>query len=325
MTGAVVRYEEPQPRREVTANAWVDLVQPAADLAAMIAATDFVPVEMRNKTAAIAACVLYGAEVGIGPMQSLAKVDIVKGRPAPRAELARALALSAGHEIWVEEQTNTRCKVAGRRRGSQQMQSVTWTMDDVRKAGISNGAYAKYPRQMLFARASAELVRMLCPDVLGGIGLFAEEAADADDVAAAGPVAPVAPVVEETPSAAKRKRKPMVPAQEPPTPPAVEPVEDDALPPLPGELDDVDGITAAQLRALHAALTAAGITDRDDRLAFATAVVGRPVDSSKALGRDEASAVIDAAADVEHGRLHVTRTDHGEWLLERVDDEEDGR
>jgi hypothetical protein len=37
---------------------------------------------------------------------------------------------------------------------------------------------------MLLARASAELVRMMCPDVLGGIAMFAEEveAGDAEGV-----------------------------------------------------------------------------------------------------------------------------------------------
>jgi hypothetical protein len=50
-------------------------------------------------------------------------------------------------------------------------------MDDAKKAGIAgNPSYAKYPRQMLLARASAELVRQMCPEVLGGITVFAEEA-----------------------------------------------------------------------------------------------------------------------------------------------------
>ena len=159
--------------------AWL-LVAQAADLAQQIAGTEFVPEAMRNNPAAVAACMLYGAEIGIGPMQSLAKIDIVKGRPAPRAELARALALAAGHEVWIPEgeQTNTRCTVKGRRRGTSNVFSTTWTMDDVRKAGIHGHMYAKYPRQMLLARASAELVRMMAPDCLGGIAYFAEELAD---------------------------------------------------------------------------------------------------------------------------------------------------
>ena len=69
----------------------------------------------------------------------------------------------------------------GKRRNATHIFRVQWTMDDAKRAGIAgNPAYAKYPRQMLMARASAELVRQMCPEVLGGITLFAEEAVDID-------------------------------------------------------------------------------------------------------------------------------------------------
>ncbi len=188
-------------------NRWVDLVAPAAELATRIANTEFVPNEMRGKIATVTACLLYGAEIGIGPMQSLARIDIVKGRPAPRAELARALALAAGHEIWVEEQTNTKCTVVGKRRGSDREQRVTWSLDDVKKAGIVNPAYSKFPRQMLLARASAELVRAMCPDVLGGIGQFAEEVEGNEGEAGA----PNATSPATAPAAGNRRQRPAAP------------------------------------------------------------------------------------------------------------------
>ena len=131
----LVAYEP--PTRASTTNAWVNLIEPAAELARQIAGTDFVPVEMRNKPAAVAACVMYGAEIGIGPMTALSKVDIIKGRPMPKAELGRALMMAAGHVFWVDESTNTRVKVSGHRKGqSERVMSVTWTMDDVKKAQI---------------------------------------------------------------------------------------------------------------------------------------------------------------------------------------------
>ena len=102
--------------------------------------------------------------------------------------------------------TNTKVTVSGRRRGSQNVQTVTWTMDDAKKAGIAgNPNYAKYPRQMLLARASAELVRAMCPDVLGGITSFAEEAADLPDD---GPTFTTATIVtdEEKPKTTRRRR-----------------------------------------------------------------------------------------------------------------------
>ena len=56
----------------------------------------------------------------------------------------------------------------------------------------------------------------------------------------------------------------------------------------------LDPITRPQLAALHAALNGAGITERDEALAYYAATIGRPVESSKDLTRDEASKVIDA-------------------------------
>ena len=273
---SIVEYAPPTAIE--SGNRWVDLVAPAAQLAAQIANTDFVPAEMRNKPAAVTACILYGAEIGIGPMQSLAKVDIVKGRPAPRAELARALALAAGHEVRVEESTNTKVTVAGRRSGSDFWQRVTWTMDDVKKAGIVNQAYSKYPRQMLLARASAELVRAMCPDVLGGIGQFAEEIDGGEQSTT------VEPTVAVVASAGKRQRRPLQGA----LPPA-------DLPPLPTDeaVDDREAITDPQKRKLMACFNDLGVTERDVRLTMTSAEVGRPVASANELTKDEAAKVID--------------------------------
>lgn len=287
-----------------TGNQWMDLVGPAAELARMIAATEFVPAEMRNKPAAVTACILYGAEIGIGPMQSLAKVDIVKGRPAPRAELARALALAAGHEVWVEESTNTRVSVAGRRRGSDHVQKVTWTLDDVKKAGISNAAYGKFPRQMLLARASAELVRAMCPDALGGITMFAEEveAADNADTPATAAAEPV--------KATTRRRN----APEP-----VAAIEAAPAPPLPDE----DGATEAQIKRMIVGFNAQSIRDRTDRLQVIAAVIGRTVESSKDCTKDEAGRVIDALDQIAIGTLELQYVD-GIITVARAESADDG-
>ena len=95
--------------------AWLTLQNPALELANAIAATDFVPTTLRGNPAAITAAILYGDEVGLGPMQSLAKIAVINGRPTLAAETQRALILQAGHDIWIEDSTNTKCTVAGRR------------------------------------------------------------------------------------------------------------------------------------------------------------------------------------------------------------------
>lgn len=283
------------------ANVWIDLVAPAADLARTIAGTDFVPQEMKNKPAAITACILFGAELGLGPMQALAKIDVVKGRPAPRAELARALALAAGHDLWVEETTNTRVKVSGCRKNSEHIQSVTWTLDDVKKAGIANGAYAKYPRQMLLARASAELVRMMCPEVLGGIGMVAEEISDGDT----SPIVAAESDTSEPVKATTRRRREPAP---------VTPVAAAELPELPDDTAGTEqptGPTDAQMRKLQVSFNDNGFHDRDERLKLTKAVIRRDITTSKELTKTEVSNLIDFLERLNRGDAAVTVDEDG--------------
>jgi len=287
----------PQPGSQ-----WVALLAPAAELAGQIAGTDFVPTAMRNKPAAVAAAILYGAEIGIGPMQALAKIDIVEGRPAPRAELARALALAAGHDVWVEAQSNTSVTVCGRRRGSTQVQTSTWTLDDAKKAGLAGRAnYQKYPRQMLLARASAELVRMAFPDVLGGIAYFAEEL-DGD-----GPDVPV--VQATTAPAPKGNKRKLVPVAEP------VPVADAEEIPEAEIVEDDTTVMSGPQKRMMLALFGDLALEREDRLKLTSAVVGRDIGSANGLTRDEASKVIDALNGITEGPVSISFTETGAMTL----------
>ena len=302
---ALERYEAPT----TAPSKWVDLVTPAADLAQRIANTDFVPAAMHGKAPVVAACIMFGDELGIGPMQSLAKIDVIDGRPAPKAELARALVYAAGHDMWVEESTNTKCTIGGRRRGSDKTMTVTWTMDDAKRAGLDGKQnWRKWPRAMLLARASAELARAAFPDCLGGIGLFLEEAED--DTQTAPAPAPV-PVAATTAPKSTRTRKLEV------APPAEIAAAPDDLPPLPDELDqdppsealfdEINGtgpklITDPQLKKLATMFGKLGITTRDDRITFCRLVTGRTLVSSKDMTIEEASRVIDRLGDVEADR-----------------------
>ena len=178
---SVVPYTLPA---EPGSRQWVELMQPAIELAKAVAGTDFVPKQMRNNPAAITAAVLYGDEVGLGPMQSLARISVIDGRPSLAAEAQRALILAAGHELWIEESTVTRCTVAGRRRDSDQTSRVTWTMDDAKRANLAGKQnWRQYPRQMLLARGSAELARAVFADAIGG--MIATEELEGDDTPAA--------------------------------------------------------------------------------------------------------------------------------------------
>lgn len=210
---------------------WIEVMAPAIELAQHVVNTEFVPKALRGNGAGIVAAILYGDELGLGPMQSLAKIAVVDGRPTLFAEAQRALILAAGHEIWVEEATTSKVTVSGRRSGSDRTSSITWTLDDAKRAGIAGKpSWRSYPRQMLTARATAELARVIFADVIGGLAAT-EEIDDVDPLSDS----PIEPVKASRPSS-RRKRKDVAAPAEASEPPA-SPAEPEA-PPLPDESAD---------------------------------------------------------------------------------------
>jgi len=101
--------------------------------------------------------------------------------------------------MWVVEASNTKVTIAGRRSNSDNVSTVTWTMDDAKRAGLAGRQnWRTYPRQMLTARATAELARLIFADAVGGLLATEEvEEGDAVDVETG----------ELTATTSKRKRK----------------------------------------------------------------------------------------------------------------------
>ena len=303
-------------------------VEAIASLAVRIAATGFVPDHYRDKPDEITAVILWGEEIGLQPMQSLRSVIMVHGNPSLKAETMRALVLGSGRgELVYRESTGARCTVAGRRAGSEQWHVVTWDTAMARAARLSGDNWARYPRAMLKARATAELCRDLFADLIGGLSAV-EELDDAGQ--------------PQQPQSTRRVRRTQTPASTPrPTTPthlgteeadvlagpndAPQPlstaVDEDAtqvqaatsMPadPAPGEADN-DAAPAwpyspplggAQRNLLMRLWGRLSISDRDERLALTSVIVGRTVNSTNELTAQEASDlidVLDSAVRSEH-------------------------
>lgn len=282
---------------ENSKRSWVALMKPAADLANAIAGTDFVPARIRQNPGAIAACVLYGDEVGLGPMQSLAKISVIEGTPSLAAEAMRALILAAGHELWFEEQTVSRVTIVGRRRESQQQTKVTWTLDDARRAGLAGRAnWRTYPRHMLAARATSELAGLIFADVIGGLR-STEELEEGDE---ASMPAGASGEPRRGNDQKRRRERPSPRMAAAPRPEGTSSgeglkVEQRELPPLPGEAGYEPGSdepTEAQRRALHAEFRSRGL-DRDQRLAWVGHFLGREISSFNDLTAREHSRLLE--------------------------------
>src|SRR5690606_31794716 len=139
------------------------------------------PQGVRTPEAAVA-IILKGRELGIPPMQALSHIHVINGKPTLSAELMLAMVMKAGHEVWIVETTSERCAIAGKRRGSGREQSLTFTLEDAQRAGVTtNQTWKKYPDAMLRARAISAFCRMFAPDVLMGVSYTPEElGADVD-------------------------------------------------------------------------------------------------------------------------------------------------
>lgn len=300
---------------------WAPKLQSAAATAREICQTEFVPAALRGKAAAVTAAILAGSEMGLGPMTSLMHIHMIDGRPSLSSEMQRGLVLGLGHHLRYREMTTTRCVVDGQRRGETDWTTVTWTIDDAKRAGLDGKQnWRKYPRRMLAARATGELCRMLFADALAGMPFSAEELEDEADDTAAGTGEPAAN--GRAPAArTARRRQAAGPADRPtraapaaaseptggPAPAATAPAAD--LPPLPGEdvadaagedENDIDkdapgSVSRPQLTKLGAIFTEYGFkaAERQQRLTVASQITGRELESSSDLSLNEACTLID--------------------------------
>ena len=148
-----------------------------------------VPTNLRNKPGEVLAVVMYGAELGIGPMQALQQINFIEGKPSTSPELMRALIRKAGHRLSIT-QTNEECVIVGERGDNGESGETSFTITDAVQAGLcrivdgrvqarSSSGHAlpweKYTRDMLLARATSRIARMMFSDVVAGMSYTPEE------------------------------------------------------------------------------------------------------------------------------------------------------
>jgi hypothetical protein len=302
----------PQPSQVQRLAEWAQAAQAAYSVAEDLVRTSFVPEQFKGKAHEATAAILAGSEVGLSPMASLRSFSIIQGTAAPNAITQRAVLQSVGHSVWLVDADDSRAIVRGQRKGSEQVQESTWTIERARSMGLTGKKnWKEQPKAMLIARATAECCRLVAADALLGMPYSSEELGDGGAPLQA--TAEVMPT-EEPKRTARRKTPParQAPANTRPAP--AETVQDG--PPLPGEEDeptdtpranaidelneprtyDDDGnklITKAQLTKLAIELKEAGLTDRSRGLAFMSVLTGREIRTSKELTVEEASNVID--------------------------------
>lgn len=260
--------------------AWASSLFAAKQIADALCQTTFAPAHFRGKPDDGAAAIMFGDEIGLSPTQALRSIYVISGTPSLYARQMVAIVMHHGHEVWTEEKSDTKVTVSGRRRGSSHVHTETWTTARAAKAGYTNNKkYTSDPQAMLYARAAADICRQVAPDALAGLAYTVEELEINDQ--------PTTTTRRTTPTTTAKRAAPAMPE------PDLEPETLTADEPIPADDPDLIDPRGKQMKALQAGMKDAGKGDRDDALAFLSAVLGRPVESSKTLTRAEAGKVLD--------------------------------
>jgi hypothetical protein len=273
-----------------------------------IANTIFIPSAFRGKPESVFAAILYGSELGLGPMQALSSIHVIEGKPSMSPELMRALVARAGHRLDVKLASNDKVVLWGKRADNDSEATVEWSMKDAQQAGLAGrGAWKTYPRAMLLARATSEICRMIFADVVAGLSYTPEEASSIAGVEWTDtPVDPVqnAPVLTAAPPTTAPNAEPqnvVVEAdwvEDPPYEPTIDWTEE-----FPGaEIQDAVVVeqpvvkstvaTAPQIGKIRVLLREWGV-NAEEALSLASMQLNREITSLGTISKSEASAFID--------------------------------
>lgn len=301
--GAVEQYRQQQgpgnglamPAQFAPANdsfsVWIDNARQLAPIADSLARTSFVPKPFQGKPAEVVAAILAGQEMGFSPMASLRMIDVIEGKPGMSAIGLRALVQSHGHDIWTVESNSSRAIVKGRRKGSAREETSTWTIDRAKQLELTGKSnWKKQPTNMLLARATSEVARLVAADVIAGMPYSSEELADGFD----GDTPEVG--TDATPEAApvKRtvKRKPLERMES--AEPAPEPVGTPAASPAPASESEPEKMSANQRGRMFALFAEKGIASPAAQRQYVAEVLGREIESRGGLSPADADEVIAA-------------------------------
>lgn len=283
----LVTYQTPSapdiatPDRPMRLVEWASEARAAHALAESLCQTPFAG-QFRGDPLGGTAAILKGAEVGLTPVTALGAFDLIQGVVAPKAITLRALVQAHGHTVWIESSTPTECVAKAKRRGESVTHESRWTMKRAQAMNLTNKPnWKNQPEAMLMARATSEVCRMVAADVILGIGYSAEEVEDNQP-------APTVTITRTEAPPTKARRKPVA---------APEPEE----PPLkPESTPAAEARSEAQMRKLWATAKDVGMDEAGFR-AWITDCLGREVESTKTLTRDEAARLIDALEQTQQG------------------------
>lgn len=130
------------------------------------------------------AMIMYGKELGMGPMESIQSIDVIQGKPTQKPQSMKAMVhkkLPAAI-FRVVESDDKKCVIEAARPGDPPMK-YPFTIEDAQRLGLVNkDNWKKQPKVMLQWRCIGHVARTVFPDCLSGVSYTPEEmGAQVDD------------------------------------------------------------------------------------------------------------------------------------------------
>lgn len=322
------------------------------DYAQHLASSALLPKQYQRQPANLLFAIEYAEMLQLPPMAAITGIHVIEGKPSASAALISALVRRAGHRLRVKGNGVKAVAQIVRSDDPEFTFESEWTIERAQQAGLTGKAVWKnYPAAMLKARAISEVARDACEEALSGMHYTPEELGA--EVDADGEIV-VEQVRDERPAhrpgmslreAAGQKAttdtavcdrcagRPAEPGEDLCADCAIEVRATLAKGRASASSQDIPDaevvedkpergtITDAQVKKLAVAMKAAGITDRDDALAYVMSVIGRDVASRNELSKEEASLVIEKLNDLIRTEAGVTNAKTGEVIDAEIVDE----
>ena len=119
--------------------------------------------------------VVAGASMGMKPIQAINGIAMINGHPTLHSDSIPCTVLASGLVTGMKYKfegvgDDMSCTFYVRRKGIEEYQEWTYSMEDARKAGLlANPVWQKHPKKMLFNRARTWCFRNTFPDVIGNV------------------------------------------------------------------------------------------------------------------------------------------------------------
>lgn len=124
---------------------------------------------------------LAGDAIGLEPIASLSHIHFINGRLTYEAVALGAALKRAGYKYRSVEATDERCEIAFVDPDGFELGSTSFSIEQANTAGLTGkGPWAKYPGDMLWAKALSRGCRRFCPDVFATAAYTPEDLRDSE-------------------------------------------------------------------------------------------------------------------------------------------------